>query len=171
VTRRVLLVGMMGAGKTTVGQLVAGTLGWTYRDTDADIEAATGETVPQLFAGQGETAFRAAEAEAVARACATDEPSVISLGGGAVLSPANRTLIASSGTVVWLRARPEILAARLGDGAGRPLLHNGDDPGTALVELDYTRAPLYAEVAHLTVDVDDLTPAEVAERIVAAVTA
>ena len=124
--RRILLVGMMGAGKTTTGQLVARRLGWGYRDSDADVEAATGLTVPELFARDGEAAFRRAEAAVLAGACADPEPSVVSVAGGAVLSPDNRRLIAASGTVVWLRAQPETLAARVGDGAGRPLL--GDDP-------------------------------------------
>jgi shikimate kinase len=163
-TRHVLLVGMMGAGKTTVGQLVAHSLGWTYRDSDADVEAETGMTVPELFAARGEAAFRSAETEVLTRALASAQPKVISVAGGAVLAQGNRDLLMANGTVFWLRARPETLAARVGDGAGRPLL--GDDPGTALAELNAVRAPLYAEVAQLTIDVDDLSPAEVAERIV-----
>jgi shikimate kinase len=163
-TRRLLLVGMMGAGKTTVGELVAGRLGWGYRDSDADVESATGMTVPELFAAWGEDAFRQAETAALARACAGTDPVVISVAGGAVLREANRDLLTASGTVVWLRARPETLAARVGDGHGRPLL--GDDPGAALVELDAVRRPLYAEVADLVIDVDDFTAPEVATRII-----
>ncbi len=128
-TSRVLLVGMMGAGKTTTGRLVAGHLGWAYRDSDADVEAETGLSVPELFAQQGEEAFRRAEADVLARACADPTPAVISVAGGAVLRPENRALIARSGTVVWLRARPETLAARVGEGVGRPLLD--DDPAAA----------------------------------------
>ena len=82
-----------------------------------------------------------------------------------MLNPDNRRHIAASGTVVWLRARPQTLAARVGDGAGRPLLD--DDPAAALVDLNAVRAPLYAEVADIVIDVDDLSPAEVAERILA----
>ncbi len=166
-TPRILLVGMMGAGKTTTGQLLAAALGWRYFDSDADVEADTGLTVPELFARDGEAAFRAAEATVLARACDDPLPSVVSVAGGAVLSPDNRARIASSGTVVWLRARPETLAARVGDGAGRPLL--GDDPAEAVVRLHAVRAPFYEEVADLVVDVDDLEPDEVAERILAAV--
>jgi len=164
-TPRILLVGMMGAGKTTTGQLVAHRLGWGYRDSDADVESVTGLTVPELFARNGEAAFRAAEADVLAAACAEAAPSVVSVAGGAVLSPDNRRLIAASGTVVWLRARPETLAARVGDGAGRPLL--GDDPAGAMVRLNAVRAPLYAEVADLVIDVDDLPADEVAGRILA----
>ena len=158
-TPRILLVGMMGAGKTTTGRLLAERLGWGYRDSDADVEAATGLTVPELFARDGEAAFRRAEAGVLADACADPAPSVVSVAGGAVLSEDNRQLIAASGIVVWLRARPETLAARVGDGAGRPLL--GDDPAEALVRLNAVRAPLYAEVADVVIDVDDLDPASV----------
>ena len=96
----------------------------------------------------------------------TPQPSVVSVAGGAVLRPDNRRLIAASGTVVWLRARPETLAARVGDGAGRPLLE--DDPAEAMVRLNAVRSPLYAEVADLVIDVDELPAEEVARRILAA---
>ncbi len=165
-TPRILLVGMMGAGKTTTGQLVAQRLGWDYEDSDADVEATTGLTVPELFARHGEAAFRKAEAEVLATSCAQEKSSVVSVAGGAVLAPDNRRLIAHSGTVVWLRARPETLAARVGDGAGRPLL--GDDPGSALIRLAAERAPYYAEVADAVIDVDELSPDQVADRVLAA---
>jgi shikimate kinase len=166
---RILLVGMMGAGKTTTGRLLADQLGWRYRDSDADVEASTGLTVPELFARDGEAAFRRAEAAVLADACADPSPSVVSVAGGAVLSADNRRLIAGSGIVVWLRARPETLAARVGDGVGRPLL--GDDPAEALVGLEAVRDPLYAEVADVIIDVDKLTPAAVAQRIIDAMDA
>src|ERR1700722_19994092 len=137
-TRRILLVGMMGAGKTTTGRLVAQRLGWGCRDSAADVEAVTGLTVPELFRRDGEDAFRQAEADVLAAACADPAPSVISVAGGAVLRPDIRRLSAASGTVVWLRARPETLAARVGDGAGRPLLN--DDPADAMVHLNAVRA-------------------------------
>jgi shikimate kinase len=166
-TPRILLVGMMGAGKTTTGQLLAASLGWRYCDSDADVEADTGLTVPELFARDGEAAFRQAEATVLARACEHPMPSVVSVAGGAVLSAENRDRIRASGTVVWLRARPETLAARVGDGVGRPLL--GDDPAEAMVRLSAERAPFYEDLAHMVIDVDELEPDEVAERILAAV--
>jgi shikimate kinase len=165
-TPRILLVGMMGAGKTTTGQLVAQRLGWDYEDSDADVEATTGLTVPELFARHGEAAFRKAETQVLATSCAQEKSSVVSVAGGAVLSAENRELIRASGTVVWLRARPEKLAARVGDGVGRPLL--GDDPAAAMVRLAAERAPFYAEVADAVIDVDELSPDEVADRVIAA---
>jgi shikimate kinase len=160
---RILLVGMMGSGKSTVGRLLAQRLGWAYRDSDADVEATTGRTVPKIFERDGEAAFRRAEAEVLAGACNLHAPVVVSAAGGSVLSPDNRRLLARSGTVVWLRARPQTNARRVGDGAGRPLL--GDDPAEAMTRLYAERAPLYAEVADLTIDVDDLSPAQVVARI------
>jgi shikimate kinase len=160
---RIILVGMMGAGKTTVGHLLAQRLGWRSLDSDAQIMEDTGHTVPELFALRGEAAFRAEEERVLREALSGDESVVVSAAGGVVLSPSNRALLARSGTVVWLRADPVVLAGRVGDGAGRPLLD--DDPGAALVALDEVRRPLYEAVASLAVDVDALTPDEVVERI------
>jgi shikimate kinase len=160
---RILLVGMMGSGKSTVGRLLADRLGWAYRDSDADVEAATGRSVPEIFERDGEQAFRRAEAEALARACQLGTPVVVSAAGGSVLASDNRRLLAQSGLVVWLRARPETNARRVGDGAGRPLL--GDDPAGAMTRLFAERAPFYGEVADLVIDVDRLSPKEVVARI------
>ncbi|HXQ19102.1 MAG TPA: shikimate kinase [Acidimicrobiales bacterium] len=160
-----LLVGMMGAGKTTVGRLVAERLGRPYRDSDAMVEEATGHSVPELFAQGGEASFRAAEAAALRRAV-EPPPAVISVAGGAVLDPNNRALLQRSGTVVWLRAHPATLAARVGGGDGRPLL--APDPPGALAELDSVRRPLYEAVADAVVDVDELEPAQVADAVLLA---
>jgi shikimate kinase len=160
---RLILVGMMGAGKTTVGHLLAERLGWDYLDSDAQVAADTGSSVPELFAQRGEAAFRAEEAEVLAAALSGTVPVVVSAAGGVVLSASNRDLLARSGTVVWLRADPRVLARRVGTGAGRPLLD--DDPARALVGLDEVRRPLYASVAAVTVDVDDLSPLQVVDRV------
>ncbi|HEY4947768.1 MAG TPA: shikimate kinase [Acidimicrobiales bacterium] len=163
---RLILVGMMGAGKTTVGRLAAERLGWGYLDSDAQVVADTGRTVPELFAERGEDAFRAEETRVLVEALSGDQPVVVSAAGGVVLSEANRNLLAASGTVVWLRADPATLAGRVGTGDGRPLL--GEDPARAMSELYAVRRPLYASVAAAVVDVDDLPPVEVVDRVLAA---
>ncbi len=153
----------MGAGKSTVGRLLARRLGWSYLDSDAQVEQMTGMTVPELFATRGEDAFRAEEARALADAVARDGPGVISVAGGAVLSAANRALLASAGAVVWLRADPATLAARVGTGEGRPLL--GDDPAGSLSSLDAVRRPLNPHVGDVVVDVDGRSPDEVVAAV------
>jgi len=160
---RLILVGMMGAGKTTVGRQLADRLGWSHRDSDAEVVASTGSTVPELFAERGEEAFRAEESRVLSEALSSPDPVVVSAAGGVVLSPANRDLLRRSGVVVWLRADPTLLARRVGAGAGRPLL--GDEPAARLVDLYEVRRPLYQEVAAAVVDVDGLTPTEVVDRL------
>jgi shikimate kinase len=161
---RLVLVGMMGAGKTTVGRMVADQLGWGYLDSDEQVMAATGRSVAELFSERGEAFFRAEEARVLAEAVSGTEPVVVSAAGGVVLAPTNRALLAQSGTVVWLRADPATLAGRVASGTHRPLL--GDDPPTALVALDAVRRPFYAELAHVVIDVDELTADQVAAEVV-----
>ncbi len=161
---RVLLIGMMGAGKSTTGHLLAARLGWPYLDSDDEIARRTGRTVPEIWKAEGEAAFRAEESRVLAEATTSDGPVVIAVAGGAVLDPANRARIRNAGLVVWLRADVAVLAARVGAGAGRPLLEGG--PVDALQRLSAIRYPIYAELADLTFDVDRLSPSEVADRIV-----
>ena len=164
-----LLVGMMGSGKSTCGRLLAEHLGRPYLDSDDEVERACGRSVAEIFASHGELAFRAEEAAALERAVATSSPAVIGVAGGAVLDEANRRLLRASGTVVWLRAEPDALAARLGDGRGRPLLRApGETVVSVLRRLDEQRRPLYRDLADVTLDVSDLTPGEVVERLAAA---
>jgi shikimate kinase len=163
---RIVLVGMMGAGKTTVGRRLAERLGWAYLDSDQQCAEATGRTVPEIFAEDGEAAFRAVETGVLSTALTGTEPVVVSAAGGTVLSEANRALMAASGTVVWLRADPSVLARRVGAGEGRPLLD--DDPPAVLAGLVAERRDLYASVADVTIDVDDLRPEQVVDRILAA---
>jgi len=171
-TSRVALIGMMGAGKSLVGGLVAARLGWPRLDSDQQIEHRTGRSVAQIFAERGEAAFRAEEAQALAEAVTSEGPLVVSVAGGAVLSADNRRLLRQAGVVVWLRADVATLARRLQTGAGsdhRPLLA-GDrlDRLDRLTLLYAERQPYYQELADAVVDVDLLTPGEVADQVVAA---
>jgi shikimate kinase len=163
----VVLVGMMGSGKSTVGEAVASRLAAAFIDSDDQVERATGRTVREIFESDGEAAFRKLETEALAAALATPDRAVIAAAGGVVLDPANRELLRRAGTVVWLRARPEVLARRVRAGDHRPLL--GDDPLGVLRQLDADRAPLYREVAGAFVDVDGLDVVDVVDRVLAAV--
>jgi shikimate kinase len=162
----IFIVGMMGSGKTTIGRLLAARLGWPHLDSDEQVGRDTGQTVPEIFTACGEAAFRAAEARSLAAAAVADTATVVSVAGGAVLDPDNRHVLRRNGVIVWLRARVETLAQRVGDGAGRPLL--GDDPEAALRRLYAQRRPLYQELAHVVVDVDRLDPVTIADRVQAA---
>lgn len=163
---RVLLIGMMGAGKSTVGHVVARRLAWPYLDSDDEVARSTGLTVPEMWKARGEAAFRAEEARVLEAAVTSDGPVVISVAGGAVLDPANRERVSGGGLVVWLRAETATLAERVGAGTGRPLLEG--DPAGNLERLYLERAPVYEELADMVVDVDALTPEQAADRVVAA---
>jgi shikimate kinase len=163
----VVLVGMMGSGKSSVGRALASRLERPFHDSDAEVEARTGQTVASIFAERGEAAFRAEEAAVLAEALAAKPPAVIAAAGGVVLDAANRKLIDSAELVVWLRADPTVLAGRVATGTHRPLLE--DDPGGTLAQLDAVRRPLYAEVADVVVDVDRIGVERVVELIAAAV--
>ena len=161
---RVVLIGMMGAGKTTVGRLVADQLGWEFVDTDAEVVASTGHTIAELFERCGEAGFRREESRVLARVLATDR-TVLAVGGGTVLDPINAALVRSQATVVWLRASVDTLLRRIGTGAGRPMLK--EDPTTLVPRIDSARRPLYKDLAHVTVDVDYLDPTTAAGRVMA----
>ena len=166
-----MLIGMMGAGKTTIGSRLADKLGRPYIDNDRQVEHMTGMTVPEIWHQQGEEAFRRQEAAAVQAAAAAPMPAVIGVAGGAVLDPDNRKAIAQAGTVVWLRADADTLAGRVGQGEGRPLLSGAEGPAKALAELQENRRPLYAELADVVVDVDGLEIEEVLERVLSSLPA
>lgn len=156
----------MGAGKTTVGQALARRRGWAFVDSDAEIEARTGRTVAQIWTAEGEQAFRRLESDVLAEALADERRAVVAAAGGVVLDATNRQRLRRAGPVVWLRARPETLAARVASGTHRPLLDL--DAAGVLARLARERADLYADVADVTVDVDGLAPEEVADRVDAA---
>ncbi len=165
---RLALVGMMGAGKSTVGAMTAGRLGWRFVDVDDEVAARSGSSVGQLFASRGEQAFRSLESACLAEALDGDGDTVVAVGGGAVLDAGNRRLLRDKATVAWLRAAPPTLATRVDDDGTRPLLHGVGGPEAVLTRLEAERRPLYEEVAHLAVDVDDLSPAQVVDRLCAA---
>ncbi|HEY0889476.1 MAG TPA: shikimate kinase [Nocardioides sp.] len=161
---RVVLVGPMGAGKSTVGSLLAERWGVTVRDTDTDIEAVAGKPVSDIFVEDGEAAFRTLERQAVAAALATHD-GVLALGGGAVLDPGTRELLHGH-RVVYLRVGLADAVKRVGLGTGRPLLL-GDAGGirARVRQLLDERAPVYEAVATEVVDTDGRSPAEVADLI------
>lgn len=161
VSPRAVLVGPMGAGKTTVGRVLAERWGVEVRDTDADVEARAGKPVSDIFVEDGEARFRELEREAVATALATHD-GVLSLGGGAVLDPATREALAGH-RVVFLRVGLADAVRRVGLGTGRPLLLG--NVRSRVRQLLEERTPIYEAVATLTVDTDGRTPEQVADDI------
>ncbi len=157
---------MMAVGKTSVGRRLAELRGWTFLDSDRQIEAITGRTVAEIWRSDGEPEFRRLEAEVLADALASATPRVIAAAGGTVLDENNRRLMESHHPVVWLRARPEVLATRVGSGNHRPLLD--EDPAGVLRRLDAIRRPYYEQLADVVIDVDDLTPDQVVACVEAA---
>ncbi len=162
--QHVVLVGLMGTGKTTVGRALAERLHRRLLDSDLLIEARTGRTVRQIFQDEGEPAFRALETEVLIEALAQTTPSVIAAAGGVVLSEQNRrALKAAPAKVVWLRAEPDSLVDRVRSGGHRPALD--DDPAGTLRRMHQTREPLYREVADMIVSVDGRSVHDVAEAV------
>ncbi len=158
-----VLVGPMGAGKSSIGRRLAERFGLTFVDADREIEAHTGATVTTIFECEGEPGFRARESAVLAELLA-HAGRVIATGGGAVLDAGNRRLLRERGYVVYLHVGLEQQAARLLRDRTRPLLA-GDDRDAVLHRLAGTREPLYAEVADLRFDTDALAPAEAASRL------
>lgn len=160
-TPRAVLVGPMGAGKTTVAGLLADAWRVTVRDTDRDIEAAAGRSISDIFVDSGEGHFRTLERAAVARAL-REHDGVLALGGGAVLAEETRAALAGL-DVVFLRVGLSDAVKRVGLGSSRPLLL-GNIRGRIKALLD-ERAPVYEAVATVTVDTDGRTPTEVADEV------
>jgi shikimate kinase len=165
-TKSVVLVGMMGSGKTSVGRRLAVRLNIPFVDADAEIEqAAGGMTIPEIFANHGEPAFRSAEARVIARLL-EGGPQVLATGGGAFMDAQTRALIAEQGISVWLRAEPEILMRRIKRRSDRPLLQT-DDPAATLNALLAERSATYA-TADLVVQSRDAPHEAIVEDIVRA---
>jgi shikimate kinase len=162
------LIGLMGAGKTTVGEECAARLGRPFVDTDELVEAATGSTVAEIFERDGEAAFRAFERDAIADVCASPTPLVIACGGGAVLDPENRRRLHDTAIVVWLQASPAALGDRVGPAAtgDRPLLRGSASTAATLERLRALRAPAYEAAADVTVDTEARSIDEVVARVI-----
>src|SRR5579862_2416391 len=163
--RSIVLVGLMGAGKTKIGKRLAARLNLPFFDSDEAIESAAGETIEEIFANRGEAMFRDGERRVIARLL--DGPvHVLATGGGAFRDPATRRVIAARGVSVWLRADLDVLFARVSRRTNRPLLKT-PDPRAVLAELIDRRYPIYAE-ADVTVDSGDGPPDATASRAIAA---
>ena len=163
--QRLILTGMMGAGKSTVGRLVAQRTGRPFVDTDELVEQATGRSIPELFDAEGEESFRTREAEALREALGRKQ-AVVAVGGGAVLREDNRRVMRAGGEVVWLTADPRVLAERVGAESGRPLIA-GSDVETRLAGLQLARQSAYLDCDR-RIETAGLTPDEVADAVLEA---
>jgi len=159
----IVVIGFMGAGKTSVGRLLARALGREFVDTDQMIERATRVTIGELFRLEGELGFRRREIAAIDRAIAVPGR-VIAVGGGAVLSAGNRTALKQAGLLVYLRATPETLALRLTGVTDRPLLNTTDRVGR-IRDLLVARGPIYETAGDVAIDTDRLSLDQVAAEV------
>jgi shikimate kinase len=156
----VILIGFMGSGKTTVGQLLARQLGFHFTDTDQLIVKQANRTIPQIFEEGGEPAFRAFESAILDELSGTDR-TVIATGGGIITVPENLPKLHALGLVIWLNPPAEVLHQRIMRNQDRPLVRTAD-PRRTIHELLTARRPLYAAAADLEFDVSDVTPDEAA---------
>lgn len=161
--KRVFLVGPMGAGKTTIGKLLAEELQFEFKDVDREIEVRAGVDIPWIFDQEGEAGFRVREAAVLDELSQMDDV-LISTGGGAVLREDNRQIMHERGAVVYLHTTVAEQARRTGRDRKRPLLQ-GRDPATVLAELMLVREPLYRDVAHIVISTDGRGPKAVAHEI------
>lgn len=163
IPQNIFLVGLMGAGKTSVGKMLSKRLNKTFYDSDQEIERVTGVKIPVIFEIEGEQGFRARESRMLAELVCGDNI-VLATGGGAILSEQNRSLLAAHGTVIYLRATATDLWRRTRHDKNRPLLQTGD-PLEKLQELLAQRDPLYREVADIIIDTGNQSLGNLASRI------
>lgn len=162
----IVLVGPMGAGKSSIGRLLAARMQYAFVDLDICIEAEAGTTITSIFANEGETGFRSREYRALRDALAKPEASVIATGGGAVLDDRNRRVMRDAGIVVYLQVESAMQLQRLqGDGT-RPLLATAN-PAQRLADLQDMREPLYREVADIIFDTTSHSPEAAADALAA----
>lgn len=160
----VILIGFMGAGKTTIGKRLSRRLGVSLLDTDRLIEEEENTTISRMFETKGEEAFRQAETRMLKTLAQCEDKAVISTGGGLPMREENRKILKETGTVVYLRVQPDTVLKRLKGDTARPLLQGGDAPKKVRTLLN-DREGLYQEAAHITVDVDDKTVGQIAAEI------
>jgi shikimate kinase len=161
---RIFLMGLMGSGKSTIGRRLSSEIGWPYLDNDQLIRKTTGHSAPELETHGGVDAIHVAEAAAFERALTLGPPVIVGVAAWIVTQPELRSRLHDAGRVVWLRAKPETLLARAGTGGGR----RADALSPEWVErVAAERAPWFASVADLVIDVDRRRPREVVEEIVA----
>ena len=165
---RVLLVGLMATGKSSVAQAISSATGWPAVDNDALLERSTGCTAADLLADEGLEALRRAESDVLTLTLSLPPPLVAGVAAGVVLDERDRARLREGGHVVWLRASPSTIVRRLSSASHRPFLD--EDPLTALREMARVRDPLFAEVADQVLDMDVLTPAQAARQVVGALT-
>jgi len=163
--RHLALIGLSGVGKSSIGRRAAGGLDVGFLDLDDAISQVAGMSPSEMFAEQGEEAFRDLEAEILAQALAQDAPALIATGGGVVLREANREALVDHARSLWLRASPETLLPRLARNTNRPLLA-GDAPEVKLDAMIHDRYPLYEKVAVEVLDVDGLSFQQVVTCVV-----
>ena len=164
-SRTIVLVGLMGAGKSKIGRRLAARLNLPFFDSDQEIEAAAGETIEEIFANRGEQVFRDGERRVIARLLA-QPVHVLATGGGSFMDEATRRVIARRGVSLWLRADLDVLVSRVSRRSNRPLLKSGD-AGAVLGELIEKRYPVYAE-ANVIVDSGEGSPESTVTRAIAA---
>ena len=163
--RTIILVGLMGAGKTKIGRRLAARLNLPFFDSDNEIETAAGETIEEIFRNRGEAVFRDGERRVIARLL-DQPPHVLATGGGAFMDPATRASIARRGVSLWLRANLDVLVARVSRRNNRPLLQRSD-PRSVLATLIERRHPIYAE-ADIVIDSSDGSAEQTTTRVIAA---
>jgi shikimate kinase len=162
-SRPIVLIGLMGAGKSSIGRRLADKLELPFVDADQEIERAAGKSIPEIFADHGETYFREGERRVIARLM-ENGAQVLATGGGAYMNAETRAMIAERGIAIWLKAGIDLLMKRVAKRGDRPLLKNGD-PDTVMRRLMTERYPVYAE-ADITIESKDVQHAEMVNAVI-----
>jgi shikimate kinase len=162
---RLYLVGFMGAGKSTVGETIAQSLEWPFRDLDQVIRDETGQSIREIFDEEGEEVFREQETEALRRESRKEPPFVLATGGGAPERSINRKIMSDSGVSIYLNVDFDVLYERVGDDETRPLVNRADNPYKELKSLWDRRQSYYMD-ADFVLDLTDESPSKVAEEII-----